>query len=152
MSYGIFVTVPGAPGVTTVKDQKDKIEALTFDYGVTHPHQLGLSSGERVHSDITITKYSDKASALLMMACAQGTHYAEIKFEFFRVDRGTAQQLFATVIIKNAIVSTWRVNGNGKSASPELEETVSFAFQEINMTVHGSQASDAFRVNPTQHS
>jgi type VI secretion system Hcp family effector len=152
MSYGIFVTVPGVPGVTTVKDQKDKIEALTFDYGVTHPHQLGLSSGERVHSDVTITKSSDKASALLMLACAMGKHYESVKFEFYRVDRGAAQQLFATITIKNAIVSSWRVNGNGRSPSPELEETVSFAFQEIEMTVHGSQASDSFRVNPGAHS
>ncbi len=107
---------------------------LHTDYGVVHPQDSGQSSGERnsggqasgerMHSDITISKYSDKASALLMRAFDTDDRIVEVKIAVTGADGKTKIGTLSGVAIDWILV---------KRAQPGLPKTedISFAFQKI---------------------
>ena len=81
----------------------------------------------RVNDPVVITRYSDSASPLLVRAAAQGETLPAVLFEFVRMAGTGRPQVYQTVRLTNARVSSVRtVNG----ADRPMEE-VSFTFQKI---------------------
>ena len=69
---------------------------------------LPISSGQRVHGAITLTKEVDKSSPLIFQALAKGEKFTEVKLAFFRLN-GSALVQYYTITLKNAAVATARV-------------------------------------------
>ena len=110
---------------------------LSSDYGVTHPNDKGLSSGERsiggqplsdrMHSDITISKYSDKASALLMRAFDSDDRLIEVKIAVTGDDGKTKIGTLTGAAIE------WILLKRAQQGIPKTEE-LSFTYQKITWT------------------
>jgi Type VI secretion system effector, Hcp len=80
----------------------------------------GMATGKRMHKPFTITKEIDKASPLLMKACASGQHFQEVD-----VDLSTGVRYTLTDVM---ISSDEKATGGDKPM-----ETISFTYQKIEM-------------------
>jgi type VI secretion system Hcp family effector len=148
MAHAIFMSIDGGKsikGSTTVTKHKDKIEVLGFNYGVSHPFTGNQSAGERTHSDISITKTSDTASAELLLACIQGTVFKEVKIEFYRDDRTTTEQAFATLTLTNAAVTSYQTSASVGDGSAGMNESMSIGFAQMHFEILKKSASDKYR-------
>jgi type VI secretion system secreted protein Hcp len=80
----------------------------------------GQSSGRRMHQPFTIVKEIDKASPLLVQACASGKHFSEVDVD---LASGGHYKLSDVVI-----------SSDTKSAGERPVETISFTYQKIELT------------------
>lgn len=122
---------PNIKGESTDKSHKDEIEVYSFSFGATNP-ALSTSGGGggtgKVHiQDFVISKFTDKASPALFLACAQGTH---IKTVVLTAARGG--QAYLTITLTDVLVSSFT------STTPDnpgkLLESLSLNFTKIEIS------------------
>jgi type VI secretion system secreted protein Hcp len=74
-----FLKIDGIPGESGDDKHKAEIELESFSWGEsqsgTAGHGGGAGAGKVVAQDLSIVKKVDKASPVLMIGCATGTHY-----------------------------------------------------------------------------
>ncbi len=89
---------------------------------VTAPRDMatGMATGKRMHKPFTITKEVDKASPLLMKACASGQHFPQVD-----VQLGSGEKYTLTDVM---------VASDQKSSGGRPMETISFTYQKIEMS------------------
>ena len=80
MAVDMFLKLDGIKGESKDSKHKDEIHIESFSWGMnqTGAHGTGGGGGAgkvSVH-DISVTKYLDKSSASLMLACCNGKHIA----------------------------------------------------------------------------
>lgn len=144
LTGGQVITVGGgAPGVTINNPPPNLgrsvghvtlgtgTQALNFDIAelnfATGAHGSGGGGGAgkvSVH-DISITKHVDKASALLLKACANGQHYKTVTITMRKA--GGTQYLKIT--LTNVLISSYQTGGSGHSAQPT--ESLSLNFTKV---------------------
>src|SRR5262245_36521295 len=77
MASGIFAKIGDIKGESTDATHKDEIEVLSFSWGVAHPASGssggGGVGGRATFKDLSIVHHIDKATPLLLKACAAGT-------------------------------------------------------------------------------
>ena len=81
MAVDMFLDLDGVKGESVDKAHKDKIDILAWQWGLansgTFHHGSGGGSGKAAFQDISVVKFTDKATADLMLVCANGKHIAK---------------------------------------------------------------------------
>lgn len=121
MAVDMFLELDGIKGESTDSKHKDKIDILSYTFGV---HQTGASSGgggsgagKASFDDLHISKFADLASPNLMLACATGQH---IKKAIIYVRKaGGQQEDYYTITLEELIVSSMQNTGTGSDAPTE---------------------------------
>src|SRR5262245_48818749 len=131
MASDIFAKIADIKGESLDAKHKGEIEVLSFSWGVTNPGSIsaggGGSSGKATFQDLTIVHNIDKASPLLLKACATGTHLKEATITHRKAGKG--QQEFLIVKLNDIIITgVTHGGGTGQPAS----ETVSMAFAKVD--------------------
>src|ERR1700704_1510183 len=76
MATDIFAKIGDIKGESLDAKHKDEIEVLSFSWGLTNGVSIGAGggagAGKATFQDLTIVHNIDKASPLLMKACATG--------------------------------------------------------------------------------
>ena len=136
---GIFITISGNGG-------QIKTEAQEFRYGKSPSDLAGGSSsmavagvatsarsagggraaGRRMNEPVVIVHKVDESSPFFVKAAASGETLTSVVFEFKR-PVGTGTEVFQTVTLTNAIVSSVKTINGGIQPMEE----VSFTFQKI---------------------
>lgn len=80
----------------------------------------GMASGKRMHKPFTITKEVDKASPLLVKACASGQHFPKVEVQLASGEKYTLTDVM--------------VASDQMSSGDRPMETISFTYQKIEMT------------------
>lgn len=139
-SGGIWITISGNSGQTNT-------QATEFRYSQSPRDLAGGSAGtlttatsaagarssggaraamRRVNDPVVIVRPMDETSSFFVKAAASGETLTSVKFEFKR-KVGSGDEVYQTVTLTNAVVSSVReVNGGGRPA-----QEVSFTFQKI---------------------
>lgn len=132
MAPDIFLKIEGTDGESLDAKHKDEIEVLSFSWGVTNSGATGAGggagAGKATFQDLSFIHKIDKASPLLMRACATGRHLKEATITYRKA--GKDQQEFL-VIKMNDIIITGVTDGaaSGQAGS----ETISLAFLKIDL-------------------
>ena len=111
----------------------------------------GLPSGVRQHKPFTITKAIDKSSPLLNQALCSGEQLTSVKFTFFRTSVAGGKEIFYTIELANAIISSTRLwkpsvkDPMAVAANFGEYEEVSFVYEKIiwTWTPDGIEAQDS---------
>ena len=78
MAVSIFAKIGTIKGESRDAKHKDEVEILSWSWGVTNSGTIGRGSGggtgKATFSDFSFTHHIDKASPILMKACATGEH------------------------------------------------------------------------------
>ena len=134
----IFAKLGDIKGESLDEKHKGEIEVLSWSWGVTNEVTVagtGAGQGKARFADLSFTHKIDKASPVLMQACATGVHLKEATITHRKAGKG--QQEFL-VIKMNDVIVTAVLDAEGKEG--ESAETVSLAFAKIDVAYRPQKA------------
>jgi len=135
MTSEIFAKIGDIKGESLDVKHKDEIEVLSFSWGVTNPGSVipggGGGAGRATFQDLAIVHHIDKASPLLMKACATGTHLKEAT-----ITHRKGHQEFLVVKMNDVFITS--VTHGGSSDQPG-SESVSLAFAKVDLEYRGQK-------------
>jgi len=145
MAYEFYVTTTGTTqnafkGESTRTAHKAKAPCISFEYAVQSPRDqaTGMASGKRQHKPIVITKEIGASTPQFFQACVTNEVLTSVLFEFVHTTDKGAEEVYYTIKLTNATVSSVRqFTGEGSKhgeevATHELEE-IAFTFQKLDM-------------------
>jgi type VI secretion system secreted protein Hcp len=133
----IFAKLGDIKGESHDNKHKDEIEVLSWSWGVTNSVAVagsGTGSGRANFHDLSFTHKIDKASPVLMQACATGTHLKEATITHRKAGKG--QQEFLVIKMNDVIITAL---GDADS-DDESMETVSLAFAKVDVEYRPQKA------------
>ena len=139
MAADIFAKLGDIKGESFDDKHKDEIEVLSFSWGVTSqnapgaPGPVGAAAGKASFKDLTITHTIDKASPLLLQACATGMHLKEATITHRKSGKG--QQEFL-IIKMNDVIITGVQHSDGNTSS----EIVNLTFAKVDLEYRPQKA------------
>src|SRR5436190_24334926 len=131
MASDIFAKLGDIKGESLDSKHKDEIEVLSWSWGVTNAVTLagsGAGQGRASLHDFSFTHKIDKASPVLMQACATGVHLKEATMTHRKAGHG--QQEFLVIKMNDVIVTGVTHGGSGENGH---SENVSLAFAKVNV-------------------
>jgi type VI secretion system secreted protein Hcp len=132
MASDIFAKLGDIKGESLDDKHKDEIEVLSYSWGVANAGSMGYGSGggegKAQFHDLSFTHKIDKASPVLMQACATGVHLKEATITHRKAGKG--QQEFLVIKMNDVIVTSVSHGSNGADGA---SENVSIAFAKVNV-------------------
>ena len=135
MAPDIFAKLGDIKGESLDDKHKDEIEVLSVSWGVTSlsaPGGPGSAAGKPAFQDLVITHNIDKASPLLMQACATGVHLKDATITHRKSGKGQHEYL---IIKMNDVIITGVQHG---SETPS--ETVNLTFAKVDLEYRPQKA------------
>ena len=138
MAADIFAKLGDIKGESADDKHKDEIEVLSFSWGVTSlstPAGPGTGAGKTTFQDLSITHTIDKASPLLLKACATGMHLKEATITHRKAGKG--QQEFLIIKMNDVIITGVQHGGAG---GPTSSETINLTFAKVDLEYRPQKA------------
>ena len=133
MATSIFARIGAIKGESRDARHKDEIEVLSWSWGVSQSgpagHPGGGGVGKASFHDVTFTHHIDKASPLLMKACATGQHIADATITVRKA--GASQQEY--LIIKMTDVRVMSVSMSASAEEDTTMEAVVLTFVKVDL-------------------
>lgn len=102
MPVAIFARIGDIKGESTDSRHKDEIEVLSWSWGLAQAgaagHGGGGGAGKVTVRDLVLTHHVDRASPLLMKACATGQHLKDATLTVRKAGRGQQEYLVLTML------------------------------------------------------
>jgi type VI secretion system secreted protein Hcp len=135
MAVDMFLELDGIKGETLDKVYKGKngIDVRSFNWGLantgTFHHGSGGGSGKANFQDIAITKFTDKATADLMLVCANGKHIAKGVLTCRKAGENPLE--YMKITMSEILVSSYNT---GSATDDERQtETVTLNFAKVKV-------------------
>jgi type VI secretion system secreted protein Hcp len=133
MAVSIFARIGTIKGESQDAKHKDEIEVLSWSWGVsqsgTIAHGGGGGEGKASFHDFNFTHHVDKASPVLMKACATGEHIKEARITVRKAGKGQQEYL----IIKMTDVLVTSVSTSVSAEGDATIEGVALAFAKVDL-------------------
>jgi type VI secretion system secreted protein Hcp len=141
MALDMFLKVDGIRGESVDAQHKDEIDILAWSWGASQSGNTqsggGGGAGTSHVQDISVTKYVDKSSPLLLGKICTGEHIREINLTVRK--SGAIPLEFYRVKLSDCLVSSVSTGGSG--GGERMTENVSINFAKFNL-VYTSQRPD----------
>lgn len=132
MAVDMFLKIKGIEGESQDSKHKNEIDVLAWSWGESQSGSMstggGGGSGKVSMQDLSITKYVDKASAGLLLACAQGDHINEAVLAVRKAGGKTPVE-YIKLTLNDFLISSVSTGGSG--GEDRLTENVTFNFSKI---------------------
>jgi len=133
MASDIFAKIGDIKGESLDSKHKDEVEVLSWSWGVaqsgTMAHGGGGGEGKASFNDFNFTHHVDKASPVLLKACATGEHIKEATITVRKAGKG--QQEYLIIKMSDVIITGVSPSGSGDSAS--TAESVALQFAKVEL-------------------
>lgn len=132
MASDIFAKLGDIKGESQDSKHKDEIEVLSYSWGVTNAgsmaHGSGGGEGKATFHDLSFVHLVDKASPVLMQACATGNHIKEATITHRKSGKGQQEYLIMKL---NDVIVTGVTHGG--SSDGGTTENVNLAFAKVSL-------------------
>jgi len=119
MASDIFAKIGDIKGESLDSKHKDEVEVLSWSWGVSQSGTMayggGGGEGKASFNDFNFTHHVDKASPVLMKACATGEHIKEATITVRKAGKG--QQEFLIIKMTDVLITSVNPSGSGDSAA-----------------------------------
>jgi type VI secretion system secreted protein Hcp len=133
MAVSIFARIGTIKGESQDAKHKDEIEVLSWSWGVsdsgTMAHGGGGGAGKASFHDLNFTHHVDKASPLLMKACATGEHIKDATITVRKSGKG--QQEYLVVTMTDVLVTS--VSTSVSAEADARIEGVALVFAKVDL-------------------
>jgi type VI secretion system secreted protein Hcp len=133
MAADIFGKIGDIKGESLDDKHKDEVEILSWSWGVnqsgTMAHGGGGGEGKASFNDFNFTHRIDKASPVLMKACATGEHIKEATITVRKAGKG--QQEYLIIKMTDILVSSVSTSVSAEDGS--TIEGVVLAFAKVDL-------------------
>ncbi len=131
MAADIFAKIGDIKGESLDSKHKDEVEVLSWSWGIAQSgsisHGSGGGSGKASFQDFHFNHYLDKASPVLMKACATGEHIKEATITARKAGKG--QQEYLIIKMNDILITSVGPSGSGE----EIMETVTLQGAKIDL-------------------
>ncbi len=143
MASDIFAKIGDIKGESLDDKHKGEIEVLSWSWGVSNAGEMrggsGGGEGKASFHDLSFTHNIDKASPVLLQACATGVHLKEATITHRKAGKG--QQEFL-VVKMNDVIITSVINQDIDAGN--AVETVTLAFAKVDLEYKPQKADGSF--------
>jgi len=133
MAMDQFLKIDDIEGESVDAKHAKSIDVLAWSWGMSQSgttHMGGGGGSGKVNvQDMSFTKYVDKSSTNLMMACCDGTHFKEALLTVRKAGKTPLE--YVKITMKEVIVSSVSTGGSG--GEDRLTENVSLNFAEVKV-------------------
>lgn len=132
MAIDVFAKIGDIKGESRDDRHKDEIEVLSWSWGISRlgpSVEVGGASDKPIFADFTFTHAVDKASPMLMKACATGEHLKEAMLTARKAGRGQQEYLF--IHMTEVIITSVTPSEAREETTPA--ETVSMQFAKVDL-------------------
>lgn len=133
MAVDQFIKIGDVKGEAQDDKHKDEIDILSWSWGLSQSgttHVGGGSGAGKVNvQDLSITKYVDKSSPILMMACSNGKHYPEAKLTVRKAGEHPVEYIVITMT--DLIITSLSTGGSG--GEDRLTENITLNFGQVKV-------------------
>ena len=134
MAVDMFLDIEGEiTGESQDKTHKDEIDVLAWSWGMSQSGSFhvggGGGAGKANFQDLSVTKYLDSASPILMLYCANGDHFPTATLALRKAGKTPLEYLLITM--KDVLVTSVSTGGSG--GEDRLTENVSLNFREVSI-------------------
>lgn len=133
MAVDMFLKIATIDGETVDKEMvKTKAcDVLAWSWGISNSGTAhlggGAGAGKANFQDISVTKYIDKASHALLLACATGEHFTEATLTVRKA--GKTQVPYLKIKMTEVLVTSISTGGSG--GEDRLTENLSLNFAKV---------------------
>lgn len=142
MAVDMFLDIKGEIGGES-QDAKHKgeIDVLAWSWGMSQSGSFhtggGGGAGKANFQDISITKWIDKSSPILMLYCANGDHFTDAKLTVRKAGKKPLEYL--KISMKDVLITSVSTGGSG--GEDKLTENVTLNFRTVKVE-YQEQKSD----------
>lgn len=133
MAVDMFLKIDSIKGESEDSKHKGEIDVLSWNWGVTQTGTThagtGGGAGKANFQDVTINKYVDRSSPILLKHCATGIHIKEAVLTVRKA--GGAPLEYIKLKMSDAIISAVQTGGSG--GDERLTETVGINFARVDL-------------------
>ena len=133
MASDIFAKIGDIKGESLDSKHKDEVEVLSWSWGVqqsgTMAHGGGGGEGKASFNDFNFTHHVDKASPVLLKACATGEHIKEATITVRKAGKG--QQEFLIIKMNDILITSVNPSGSGDAAA--TAESVAMQCSKVDL-------------------
>jgi type VI secretion system secreted protein Hcp len=127
-----FLKIDGIEGESVDAQHRGEVELLSFSWGLNQPSSSsgsGSGAGKVIMQDFHFTRRLDKASPLLMRACATGQHIPSVVLVCRKSNGSEKPVEYYKITLTDVLVSS--VSTGGSTSDDRPTESVSFNFTKI---------------------
>ena len=140
MASDIFAKIGDIKGESLDSKRKDEVEVLSWSWGVqqtgTMAHGGGGGEGKASFNDFNFTHHVDKASPVLLKACATGNHIKEATITVRKA--GKEQHEFLIIKMNDVLITGVGMNNSGDAAA--TVEDVAMQFAKVDLEYKAQKA------------
>ncbi len=144
MAVDMFIKIGDIKGESYDTAHKDEIDVQTWAWGMSQSGSMHMGSGGGAGKvnmqDLSFTKYVDKSTPNLMMACSSGKHYPQATLAV-RKAGGESQIEYMIITLKEVMISS--VSTGGSSHDDRLSETITLNFAQVLVDYQPQKADGA---------
>jgi type VI secretion system secreted protein Hcp len=145
-----FLKLDGIDGESQDSDYSNQIEVQSFQWGSTNNssfrHGTGSSIGQGDTHDMSITKYTDKASLNLHKYCTVGKVIPSATITLLK-QQGDSKIAYFKSQLTNVVVTSWTVSANGNGQLPLEQFSLHFVKHESSYQPQGDGGDPAGNVD-----
>jgi type VI secretion system secreted protein Hcp len=143
MAVDMFLKLDGCDGESADDEHTDEIDVLAYSWGMTQSGSMhiggGGGSGKVNVQDMSITKYMDKATTVLMQKCCSGKHFDSAVLTCRKA--GESPVTYLKVTMEEVLVSSVSEGGSGGDDRQTENITLNFAKVKVEYTPQKADGS-----------
>ena len=133
MSVDMFLKIEGVDGESQDDKHKNEIDILAWSWGASQSgttHMGGGGGAGKVSiQDLSATKYVDKSSPDLLIACCNGKHFSKATLTVRKAGENPVEYLI--IIMEEVIISSVSTGGSG--GEDRLTENIGLNFAKVEV-------------------
>jgi type VI secretion system secreted protein Hcp len=133
MAVDMFIKIGDLKGESRDKTHKEEIDVLAWSWGMSNSGSAhtggGAGAGKVNVQDLSFTKWIDKASPALMLACCNGKHFDSATLVVRKAGEKPLEYL--TVTLNEVLVTSLSTGGSG--GEDRLTENVTLNFAKVKV-------------------
>jgi type VI secretion system secreted protein Hcp len=148
MAMDQFIKIGAIKGESRDASHKDEIDVLAWSWGMSNSGSAhvggGAGAGKVNVQDLSFTKYIDKSSPDLMLACCNGKHFDTATLTVRKAGEKPLEYLVITM--EDLIVTS--VSTGGSSGEDRLTENVTLNFARVKVNYKEQTATGGVGATP----
>jgi len=149
MAMDMFIKIGDVKGESRDKVHAGEIDVLAWSWGASNSGSAhvggGAGAGKANVQDLSITKYLDKSSPDLMMACCNGKHFPSATLVVRKA--GTSPLEYVTITMTEVMVTALSTGGSG--GEDRLTENVTLNFAMVKVDYKEQTATGGVGATPS---
>ena len=148
MAVDMFIKIGALKGEARDSVHKEEIDVLAWSWGISNSGSAqvggGAGAGKCNVQDLSFTKYIDKSSPDLMLACCNGKHFDKATLVVRKAGETPLEYLMITV--EDLIITSVSTGGSG--GEDRLTENVTLNFARVKVNYKEQTATGAVGDKP----